>query len=265
MFSIDGFLVCTVADDPAIEDTIEAILEEVWPRYLREGHWAGGDSPRTDWFGIYRRWPHYQFVLFDAESREPLAAGNALELAWDGAPETLPEHGWEWQMAAAAADHDAGRPAATLGALSISVRPAGRSRRLSPVMVRAMKALGQAAALPRLIAPVRPSWKARHPALPIEKYLTWTNDEGLAYDPWIRTHQRLGARIVRPCLRSMQTAGSVAEWETWTGLHFPTSGAYPVPDALSPVEIDLEADRGLYVEPNVWMVHTLNAEAGAVA
>jgi hypothetical protein len=29
-----------------------------------------------------------------------------------------------------------------------------------------------------------------------------------------------------------------------------------VPDALVPVEIDRERDEGLYVEPNVWMVHS---------
>ena len=36
---------------------------------------------------------------------------------------------------------------------------------------------------------------------------------------------------------------------------FPETGAYVVPGALVPVEIDRERDEGLYVEPNVWMVH----------
>jgi hypothetical protein len=152
-----------------------------------------------------------------------------------------------------------------MGALSISVRPAAQGHRLSPVMVRAMKLLGQRAGLSRLIAPVRPSWKARHPDVEIGEYVAWTNADGLAYDPWIRTHQRLGARLVGPCRRSMQMAGTVAEWEEWTGCRFPASGAYPFPDGLAPLQVDLARDRGEYTEPNVWMVHTIDAQDGGMA
>ena len=49
--------------------------------------------------------------------------------------------------------------------------------------------------------------------------------------------------------------GTVAQWEEWTELAFPDSGSYVVPGALVPVEIDRERDQGLYLEPNVWMVH----------
>lgn len=48
--------------------------------------------------------------------------------------------------------------------------------------------------------------------------------------------------------------------EAWTGLRFPESGAYVVPGALTPVTIDREADRGEYVEPNVWMRHAVTAD-----
>jgi hypothetical protein len=53
----------------------------------------------------------------------------------------------------------------------------------------------------------------------------------------------------------MRVAGTVAEWEEWTEIALPESGAYVVPGALVPVEIDRERDEGVYVEPNVWMVH----------
>ena len=46
-----------------------------------------------------------------------------------------------------------------------------------------------------------------------------------------------------------------ADWEQWTEMAFPESGTYVVPGALVPVEIDRDRDAGLYVEPNVWMVH----------
>jgi hypothetical protein len=55
----------------------------------------------------------------------------------------------------------------------------------------------------------------------------------------------------------MTIPGSVGEWEEWAGMSFPDSGDYVVPGALTLVSIDRESDRGLYVEPNVWMRHTL--------
>jgi len=42
-------------------------------------------------------------------------------------------------------------------------------------------------------------------------------------------------------------------------MRFPDSGSYVAPGALVPVEIDRESDRGLYVEPNVWMRHRLSS------
>ena len=53
----------------------------------------------------------------------------------------------------------------------------------------------------------------------------------------------------------MSVPGTVAEWEEWAGMAFPETGTYVVPGALAPVEADRERDEGLYVEPNVWMVH----------
>ena len=43
--------------------------------------------------------------------------------------------------------------------------------------------------------------------------------------------------------------------EQWTELALPESGAYVVPGALVPIQVDRERDEGVYVEPNVWMVH----------
>jgi hypothetical protein len=108
-----------------------------------------------------------------------------------------------------------------------------------------------------LVAPVRPSWKARFPLVPIERYAGWITSDGLPFDPWLRMHARLGAEIVRPCVESMTIDGTVADWEGWADMLFPESGDYAVPGALTAVSIDSESDRGRYVEPNVWMHHRL--------
>ena len=49
----------------------------------------------------------------------------------------------------------------------------------------------------------------------------------------------------------------MADWESWTGMAFPETGDYVVAGALEVVSIDREADTGLYVEPNVWVLHRL--------
>jgi hypothetical protein len=53
------------------------------------------------------------------------------------------------------------------------------------------------------------------------------------------------------------TAGTVAEWRRWTGMAFDRSGEWVVPGGRVPVHVSLEQDRGVYVEPNVWVRHTV--------
>jgi hypothetical protein len=49
--------------------------------------------------------------------------------------------------------------------------------------------------------------------------------------------------------------GTVEQWEMWTGLNLPSTGHYVIPDGLSPLYIDREADVGTYTEPNIWVQH----------
>jgi hypothetical protein len=53
----------------------------------------------------------------------------------------------------------------------------------------------------------------------------------------------------------MRIAGTVAEWETWTGMRFPESGDYVFPAGLAPLHVDTKRDIGEYWEPNVWLLH----------
>lgn len=80
-------------------------------------------------------------------------------------------------------------------------------------------------------------------------------EDGLALDPWIRTHQRLGARILAAAPESQILTGTIAEWERWTGMVFPETGDYVIPEGLSLLRLDRSADQGTYVEPNIWMRH----------
>ena len=180
-----------------------------------------------------------------------------MPLAWDGTDEGLPE-GWREQVLQSVADLEAGRPMNTLGAMQIATRGDLRGAGLSGTMVGAMRAAAKAAGYRAVIACVRPTWKDRYPLAPIESYARWTRGDGLPFDPWIRLHARLGGRIVRAAPEAMMVRGSVADWESWTGMAFPESGRYVVPPATQPVVIDRERDEGVYFDQNVWMVHAID-------
>ena len=91
----------------------------------------------------------------------------------------------------------------------------------------------------------------------MDEYITWKNQEGLPFDPWMRVHARLGAEVIGVCGKSMYIPGGIADWEKWTGMKFPSSGDYIIPGALAPVNMNIEKDLGLYIEPNVWMRHNI--------
>ncbi len=80
-------------------------------------------------------------------------------------------------------------------------------------------------------------------------------DDGLPFDPWMRLHARLGARLARPEPRSMVITADAATWERWTGMAFPESGDYWIPGGTALLAIDLERDLGTHLDENAWMIH----------
>ena len=55
--------------------------------------------------------------------------------------------------------------------------------------------------------------------------------------------------------RSQIMTGTVVEWESWTGMAFPSSGDYVIPQRLAVLHVDRAANIGVYHEPNIWMRH----------
>ena len=257
MIRDERYTLRTVADDPALAGAIQTLIERAWPAYIQETS-AAGIYTELDWIGVYTRWPGFQFGIFDAVDDRLVAGGNAAPLAYAGALADLPDEGWDWALHTATTQADAGIAPTLLCALSITVEPAAQGRGLSGVMARTMRGLAAAAGFGHLIAPVRPTLKPRYPLIPIQSYLGWTTADGLPFDPWLRTHVRAGGVILKACPRSMSLQGTVAGWERWTGLAMPGSGHYVVPELLTPLQVNRDADRGLYIEPNVWVAHTLH-------
>ena len=227
---------------------------DVWPEYNLHG-----DVLNAFWGRLDIEIPELQFVLYDEEADEVVAEGHTGAFHWDGDDATLPD-GIDAALALVFSDAT-DRPDSntldrnTLCALAAETPRGGRLQGLAAEILGAMRTIAGRQGLTHLVAPVRPSWKERYPITPIEQYVAWRRADGQLLDPWMRVHERLGARVSTPLPRSMAITGTVAEWESWTGMVFPESGSYVFPEGLAPLQVDREGDHAAYWEPNVWMVH----------
>ena len=243
------FDMVTGVDRPDLMKLNNAVTGVSWPQFMLH-------DPVAELFPeLYEKLPQYQFSLLEKGTDNVIALGNSIPLAYDGEPSDLPDEGWDWAMKTGMKDHNTGKKPNILCALQIVVANGYRDQGVSTTAVELMKSNGRSHGLKGMFAPVRPSMKTLYPLTPIDDYIKWQNDDGLPFDPWMRVHVKCGAKIIKVCPQAMRISGSIAQWEEWTGLRFPQSGSYTIPGALLPVEIDVESDRGLYVEPNVWMHH----------
>ena len=244
----------TRAERTGRQPHIASLEAPAWPEFLYH------DAVLNRLFGrVIAEYAAFQFYAWDDEREEVVGVGNAVPAAWDGDVASLPDGGVDAVVEASFAE--GASPATVLCALMILIAPECRGQGLSRRMIGRMTEIGRDHGLDTLIAPVRPNLKDRYPLTPIDRYLSWRRQDGSHLDPWLRTHERLGAEIGKVAPESMRVTGSVAEWEEWTKMVLPESGAYVVPGALAPIQIDRERDRGTYLEPNVWMIHSPLAPA----
>jgi len=245
------YTVVTAAERPDLIDAAQDLPETVWPIFMLQ-------DPVVErlWMRLYDRYPEYQFMLLEKGTDRILAMGNSAPSDWSDDPQSLPDRGVDWIMESTC-DNAPPTVHRSQFALQVVVDPNLQRRGFSAEGVKVMMAIGRSNGCADLYLPVRPNQKHQYPLTPMEAYIRWTIDEGLPFDAWMRVHARLGGEIIGVCARAMHMPGTVAEWELWTGIKFPESGQYVIPNALVPITIDRESDRGLYVEPNVWMRHRL--------
>lgn len=232
---------------PRPQEQLDRLFAGGWPEFIFH------DQETKRHIGRVRElFADLELVLLDGD--EPVAAGWAVPLCWDGEVSDLPA-GYNDSLARALAAYDAGRTPDTHAVLAAQVHPGRQGAGLAAKLLTALCEDAARRGRTRVICPVRPTHKARYPLTPIERYQAWTRPDGLPQDPWLRTHVRMGARVLAAAPRSQVITGSVAEWESWTGLALPDSGDYVIPDGLSTLRVDREADTGVYAEPNVWVRH----------
>jgi GNAT superfamily N-acetyltransferase len=233
------------ADAPDLQAIRYEVLSQVtFPEYLQN------NVPGNKYWGrLYDDFPDFQLALVDGH--ELVAELHSVPTPWDGSDADLPA-GWDEGFLRA---FESGREPDVLCALAISVRPDRQGQGLAVRMLQEMRAAARSGGLRELIAPVRPTLKARYPLIPIERYADWRREDGEHFDPWIRVHERIGGEILAVAPESMVMDCPVSDWEEWTGMRFPGDGDYVVPEMLAPLYV--RDGRGRHVEPNVWLRHRL--------
>ncbi len=230
------------------EAHLKELLSEGFPEFIT------ADRLVKQYIGRVREFFADLDLMLVDEDGVPVASGWGVPIRWDGRSETLPS-GYTEALVRAVEGHERGVAPDTLVICGAIVTPSLKGRGLAGETLKALRAVAEEAGRERVVAPVRPTVKARYPLTPIETYMRWTREDGSALDPWIRTHQRLGATLVSAAPASQVMTGTVAEWERWTGLAFPETGGYVIPEGLALLHIDRASDEGVYREPNVWMRH----------
>lgn len=243
----------TASTRPDLDEQASAAFKERWPEFIFHDPISRAYVDRAEQY-----FPEYQVILLD--DGQVAAGGWGVPFAYDGRPAELPD-GYDGALVRAIDGHEAGTPPTAFSFMAAAVHRDYDKRGLAEEVLRHLTSRARDAGLTSVFAPIRPTWKSRYPTVPMARYATWRRADGLSIDPWIRTHQRMGARIIGPAPRSMVITGTVAEWEAWADMPFPESGEYVVPEALNLVRVDRETDSVVYEEENLWVEHDIGADS----
>ncbi|GAA2096394.1 hypothetical protein GCM10009841_08150 [Microlunatus panaciterrae] len=243
-------MISTFAERPEYIERV-AQMADAWPGFMRHGIVSNAL--------LWQVVPSFPELCVVATVDDvPIARARAVPFALRAAGRgELPDDGWDRVLSWALADKITSIRPDTVSALEIAVDPAHLGQGLSMAMLAELRTAAARAGFNELVAPVRPTHKHRQPTMPMDVYAAQLRGDGLPLDPWLRVHVRAGGRIERVAHTSMVIAGSLAAWRGWTRLPFDRSGEVVVPQALVPVRCEAEHNYAVYVEPNVWVRHTL--------
>lgn len=241
--------------------TVERFDARTWPDDVLEELFAGAfpafitaDLEAKRYIGRVREWfADLNIILID-EDAMPVATGWGVPIRWNGELADLPA-GYTDTTRRAIESRERGEAPDTFVICGGIVSRTRARQGLAGELITALRGLASPAGCTRVITPVRPTLKPSYPLTPIDVFAGWTRKDGAPLDPWLRTHWRLGGRIIATAPASQTMTGNVREWEGWTGMVFPSTGEYVIPGGLSTLHIDRHNDFGRYVEPNVWVRH----------
>ncbi len=240
------------SDQPNQLELTDPLTEKAWPQFMLHDSVAN-----KNWSKLYEYFPEHQFILKDKENDEIVAIANSIPLSYNEDFEKFTQAGWDWILQKGVDDFNNNITPNIMSALAIVITPNYLGKGISSLVLQEMRKIGMNKNFSHLIAPVRPNLKTLYPIIPIEEYINWKNADGKQFDAWLRVHESIGGKVIKVCHEAMRISGTIDEWEEWAGLKFPESGIYTVKGALIPIKIDKGINQGLYIEPNVLVVHDL--------
>ncbi|MCB0363710.1 MAG: GNAT family N-acetyltransferase, partial [Bdellovibrionales bacterium] len=196
---------------------------------------------------------NYCFYFWGIRKQKTLiAAVSLISLPLPSGVTELSDDGWEW----ACRECIKNEPHNAICLLSAAIDPNFQNLGLSKTLLNQVKQNACSLGFSKVIAPVRPSHKSYFPEMSLSEYLQKKTENGEVFDPWLRTHFKLGGRHLNICSRSVVISASLNRWREWTGLNFNDDQKSFLPQqVLNPVQI--EGEKGVYVEPNVWVIYEL--------
>jgi GNAT superfamily N-acetyltransferase len=246
-------VIVTPSTTPTYRQLIAGLSKQVWPEFMLHDQVVD-----RYWDQLFEYFPDYQFAFIEERTNLVVGMANSIPLIWERSLDKLPEEGWDWALEKGVTGFRVGHRANLVSALQISISPSFQGKGWSTRFLDHMRKLTEIKGYNRLIAPVRPTSKQKYPLTNIDSYISWKIQDELPFDPWLRAHAKKGAEIIKSCKASMTITGSISDWKEWTGLHFYENGQYIISGALVPVNINIDKNIGMYIEPNVWMVHKLS-------
>jgi hypothetical protein len=239
-------------DIPNCPEMTASVLMQAYPKFLTHNL---SDNPV--WVSLFDLYPEFQLVLVETSTKSAIAQVSCLPLAWQENLEKLPAQGCDWVCAKSITDSLEGRKPNILAVVSLSIIPEYQGKRLSCPLLEHCQKIAQTHQFRSLILAARPSLKHLYPLIPMERYITWKNDQGLLFDPWLRFNVKQGASLLGVCAESTTIVDTIDTWEIMANMYFPETGDYVIPGGLVPLEIDYTHQQGTYIEPNIWLSYQL--------
>ena len=225
-------------------------ISEAFPAIISE-------SPiiKKYWSKLETYFPKHQQFLMTSEG-DLIGFINAIPFQFRAPLDELPEEGWDWMFIKGIQDHENQISPNYLGGLQVIVRTQYQNLGHSKTIINHCKQRLRSSQLSNLVIPIRPTKKHLYPSIPMKDYMHIKEQEKV-FDPWIRTHLKGGAEIIKTCERSMTITGNIKFWENQFDNEITISGDHILKGALRPITIDLAKDRGEYHEPNIWIKYNL--------
>ncbi len=207
------------------------------------------------WSRLETYYPDFQFFLL-SKNGDLIGFMNTIPFHFNEELSELSDDGWDWMLTKGILDFENQTSRNYLGGLQVIIRAKYQGQGYSKQILRYAKEVAKTKGLHQLVIPIRPTKKHEHPGMSMTDYMKLENQYGIA-DPWIRTHVKNGAIIIKVCENSMNVKGDIPFWEGILKHRISASGNYLAEGALSPVSIDIEKNKGEYREANIWLKYNL--------